>query len=127
VELPVENLNQFECLCCGGCCLIVGFVRVSDAEIEEIGRYLELSSAEVRTRFTTNRLTAGGEILVLRDHPGTTRCIFLDENNRCVIHAVKPKQCRAFPVEWRDPYSHFYCTGLQRLRQIGVEASQVLS
>ena len=115
-----EDLGQFECLCCGGCCLIVGHVQVSNREIAELSDYLGMPPEEVRKRFTTKRATANGEVSILRDHPGATRCIFLDEQNRCVINEVKPQQCREFPVGWRDPASHFYCTGLQRLRQVKV-------
>jgi len=118
--LSDEDLKQFECLRCGGCCLIAGCVRVSESESAQIAAYLGIPVAEFHERCTTTRITVVGETVILRDHPGTTRCIFLDEQNLCVIHPVKPSQCRRFPVEWTDPNSCFYCTGLQRLRQVGV-------
>jgi len=120
-----DDWNQFECLCCGGCCLIVGFVRLGEPEIARIAHHLGLSPIEVRERFTRKKIAGEGEITVLRDHPGTTRCIFLDEDNRCAINAVKPQQCREFPQGWRDSLSYLYCVGLQRLRELnaGVQSS----
>jgi len=111
-----EVLSDFECLCCGGCCAINGFVCVSANELQEIARRLGLSVADAHERYTVKRLIAGHEAVVLRDHLGTTRCIFLNDENRCIVHPVKPRQCREFPVGWKDGSSHTHCAALQRLR-----------
>lgn len=111
-----DDLNGFECLCCGRCCALSGFVRVSATEIKEIAGYLEVSPAEVRKRYMTKMALDGREAEILRDHPETTRCIFLDEQNQCRIHPVKPQQCQTFPLEWKRAGAGLYCLGLQRLR-----------
>jgi Fe-S-cluster containining protein len=113
---PGVDLSKFECLRCGGCCSISGFVRAIDEEIEEIADYLDLSPDAIRERYTTTMGLDGGTVAIFLDHPGTTRCIFLDDENQCRIYAVRPAQCRTFPLEWRAAASHFYCMGLRVLR-----------
>jgi Fe-S-cluster containining protein len=50
---------------------------------------------------------------ILRDHPGPLKeCIFL-ENNRCIVHAVKPQQCRDFPRKWHDREMLNNCEGMK--------------
>lgn len=95
-------------------------VRVTDEEIRSIARYLQMSESQVRADYTMQDPFFGRETTVFRDHPDTTRCIFLDPQNRCRIHAVKPQQCRGFPFEWRDEDAHLYCEGLRRLREASV-------
>ena len=112
-----ENLEPFECLCCGRCCTIRGFVRISQSDIAEIVRFFGIPVAEVHERYAVRATVNGRKAVILRDHPGTTRCIFLDAQDLCQIHAAKPEQCRLFPVEWKDPSSHLYCAGLQRLHE----------
>jgi len=123
IVLSDEDLRQFECQRCGGCCLIRGAVRVSESEMAQMAEYLRISVAEFCERCTIKIPLTDREIVILRDHPGTTRCMFLDEHSLCVIHPVKPRQCRQFPLGWRDPSSFFYCVGLQRLHQINVGAN----
>jgi len=112
-----NEANEFKCFQCGRCCQISGFVRVEENEAKEIARYLGISLAELRQRYTTTMRLDGKDVEILRDHPGTTRCIFLDEKNRCIVHPVKPKQCRTFPLEWKTPGAHLYCAGLQAMRK----------
>ncbi len=95
-------------------------MRVTDEEIRAIARYLRISEQEVRADYTVQDPFFGREVTVFRDHPDTTRCIFLDPRNRCRIHAVKPRQCRTFPFEWRDDEAYLYCEGLRRLREVAV-------
>ena len=112
-----ESSNEFKCLCCGGCCTIRGFVRISETEIAQIALFFGISVAELEEHYAVRATVSGSKTVILRDHPSTTRCIFLDEQNFCRIHPIKPEQCRRFPVEWKDPSSHLYCAGLQRLHE----------
>ncbi|MCX7985303.1 MAG: YkgJ family cysteine cluster protein, partial [Bacteroidetes bacterium] len=66
-------------------------MRVTDEEIVAIARYLRMSERQVRADYTMQDPFFGREVTVSRDHPDTTRCIFLDSHNRCRIHAVKPQ------------------------------------
>lgn len=111
------DLQDFECLRCGECCRLSGYVRVTPQEIARIADYLGMTAAQVRARYVTTFSLDGRRIEILRDRPGTTTCIFLGEENECMIHPVKPEQCRTFPLEWRRPGASLYCAGLRALRQ----------
>jgi len=39
-------------------------------------------------------------------------CIFLDADNACRIQAVKPKQCRDFPLSWQFEGFERICPGV---------------
>ncbi len=86
----------YECARCGNCCRWPGPVRVDNDEIEEIARFLEMSPDEFRSRFI--RLINDRTALSLTEKPDGS-CAFL-EGNDCLIHDVKPNQCRDFPNKW---------------------------
>ena len=56
------------------------------------------------------RLTADRRSLSLIEHNDGS-CIFLEDDNRCRINPVKPKQCRDFPVRWNFPGFEKLCKG----------------
>ncbi len=88
--------NDFSCKRCGNCCRIPGEVRLLKDEPEQIAAALGMSTEdfiEQHTRLTRDRL---GLSIVERDDDS---CSMLDPGG-CRIHAVKPYQCRAFPLEW---------------------------
>ena len=95
--VPVEA--PFECLGCGDCCRVRGFVRVSAGEVDRIAAFLGLDPrafAEEYTRFAAHRRG-----LELEEKPDGA-CVFL-LGDGCAIHPVKPAQCRNFPAGWRYP------------------------
>lgn len=110
-----NELENFVCEKCGWCCQLSGYVRVTEEEIDQIARHLGLAPEQLRDRYTQTMPWDKGTAVILVDHPGTTRCIFLDEDNRCRVHAVKPQQCRTFPADWKRAGCHLHCRGLQRL------------
>ena len=88
-----------ECQRCTACCRWPGQVKLSEEEISEIAKYLELSEEafiQSHTRLNTSR--SG---LALMDKPNG-ECIFLD-GDLCRIQPVKPQQCRDFPNLWNFP------------------------
>jgi len=82
---------------CANCCVNHGdyeYVYLEDGEERRIARFLELSRARFRERYTE----MDDEYLVLRmDQPA---CPFL-EGRRCRIYPVRPVQCRTFPF-WQS-------------------------
>lgn len=105
---------EFECQGCGACCRIRdGIVRVSDAEIARIAAYLGRSEADFIEKET--ELAPDRKGLILRSQADGT-CIWLDEKNRCRIHAVKPNKCRTFPFEWTNADSYEVCPVLKGLK-----------
>ncbi|MHC4547250.1 MAG: YkgJ family cysteine cluster protein [Planctomycetota bacterium] len=97
----------FQCTQCGHCCTgPQGYVWVSPRDQEAIAGHLGLTREEFRRRY----LRLVGHLFSLVDKPNGD-CIFLDENRRCSIHPVKPRQCLTFPFwprltaspeSWRD-------------------------
>lgn len=86
---------RFECTGCGRCCFGSddNFVRIDDTEAEQIRTYLGLSKAWFRRRYQVPLDSDRRQGIRLRGG----RCIFLDDDLRCSIYAVRPTQCRTYP------------------------------
>jgi Fe-S-cluster containining protein len=104
------NLEKFECQRCNACCRQPGFVYLKPEEVAPLAEFLNLEVYSFTDRFCE---VVDRRHLVLKKYPDE-RCIFLTEQG-CSVHAVKPGQCRDFPVKWRTLKSLDYCEGLKRL------------
>ena len=97
-----ENFNYiFDdtfCGYCGAkCCKGNGYVLLHKDEIESISEYLKRTVDEF-IKFYTKKAEYGKKTtLIDLKINGETKCVFLDENNRCEIYEVRPKQCKTFP------------------------------
>lgn len=115
----------FQCQRSGNCCSVPGgVVKVSGPELVAIAEFLGLAPSIVRARY----FQRGNDLL--RDVPGTSRCVFLKEGKSpgggpratCSIHPVRPEQCRQWPF-WpglkEDPelleHALRMCPGMHRL------------
>jgi len=89
VSLPI----RFECQQgCANCCKINGgLVVVSDIEVKNISKYLNISQEDFLNEYTLQV----GKYTSLIDK-NETDCIFL-EDNKCSVYPVRPIQCRTFP------------------------------
>jgi len=58
-----------------------------------------MSEGEFVERYTRLRTNRQGLSLIEKENH---ECIML-ENNACIIHEVKPEQCRGFPNKWNFP------------------------
>ena len=92
--------KTFHCLRCGKCCCWPGYVRISEAEIEAIARFLQLEEMEFTADYTVLMADRTGLSLI---EDAAEHCIFWDENSGCRIQPVKPRQCREFPTGWNFP------------------------
>ena len=86
----MNSKDFFSCTQCGTCCKGFGGTYVSQQDINAIGRFLNLPSEQVQTRYCV----ASGPSLVLSQR-FDGYCIFWDGN--CTIHPVKPHMCRQWP------------------------------
>jgi Fe-S-cluster containining protein len=102
--LRIDPLTRYDCVSCGLCCSGELEVQASSAEKEHIERlgWGDLSADErVQPRFEQ----VGAELWRIPKVPGEPpRCLFLDAQQRCVIHAhwgpeAKPAMCRRFPFQ----------------------------
>lgn len=99
-EKHAKNRRTYVCTGCGTCCKWGGYVRINGDEAEAIAEFLELKFEDFLNRFTELTSDRRSLSLIERDDGG---CILLSEDGRCLIHAVKPRQCRDFPNKWNFP------------------------
>lgn len=103
----IERFAHFECKQCSACCRQAGFVYLKAGEEDTIAAFLQLDSFSFVNEYCELQ---DRQKLVLRKYADET-CIFLNEKG-CRIHAVKPRQCRDFPIGWKTARSWHYCAGL---------------
>lgn len=101
---------QFVCQRCGACCRIKdGIVRVNAEEIARIAAFLGIAAdefVELHAELAPDRKSL---MLPSRENG---ECVYLTEDNLCLINPVKPGKCRTFPYEWTNPDSASVCPGL---------------
>ncbi|MSU59224.1 MAG: YkgJ family cysteine cluster protein [Pedosphaera sp.] len=100
-----------ECQRCTACCRWPGQVRLTDAEIARLAKFLGLRDGEFIERFTRLRDDRRGLSLVEKPNG---ECVFLDGND-CSVQSVKPQQCRDFPNLWNFPGFEKTCHAIPRL------------
>lgn len=108
--MGVSEEKPFECLNCGECCRIRGFVRIDAAEADRIAAFLSLEPRAFVEEYA--RLAINRRGLELGEKPNG-ECVFLLGND-CLIHPVKPAQCRSFPAGWRYPGVEELCPACRR-------------
>lgn len=89
----------YVCQRCTACCKWPGDVRIEEDEIKRIAGFLSLTEVAFVERFTRLRGNRQGLSLIEK---ANHQCIML-EGNSCLIHPVKPEQCRGFPNKWNFP------------------------
>lgn len=93
-----SNGLRFACTQCGNCCRNHGdynYVYLTPAEVAAIADHLGLPRKEFLTRHC---VLEEGWISLRMDEPA---CPFLQEDNRCAIYPVRPKQCATWPF-WSE-------------------------
>ena len=96
-KIHPTDLKEFQCIRCHACCRQEGYVRLRPGEAESIARFLGVSVPSFTKEYTV--LTKDRQALSLIEKE-SGECIFLDEEG-CRINAVKPGQCRDFPLKWQ--------------------------
>ena len=96
----------YQCQRCTNCCRWPGFVRIEDAEIAPMARFLGIAEHDFIQRYTRLRPERDGLALVDKgpapDDTYSHECVFL-EGRDCRIQPVKPRQCAGFPNTWNFP------------------------
>jgi len=101
----------YECQRCTACCRWPGEVRLTEAEIQRLAAFKEMTESDFIQKYT--RLTAHRTGLALLDKPNG-ECIFLDGID-CSVQEVKPQQCRDFPNLWNFPGFQKVCAAIPRV------------
>lgn len=103
--------KEFICNRCGECCKAPGYVFVSGKELESISKFLKINSEKFKQDYCRDE-----EPYLTLKVKEDAACIFLTDKG-CLIHEVKPKQCRQFPRQWREWDAYDYCEGIQALKE----------
>jgi Fe-S-cluster containining protein len=103
--------THFVCHRCGACCRVPGYVALEPGEAEMIAEFLGLDVYTFTEQYAV--LTNNRGNLSLRERPDG-RCIFIQEDNTCRIHPVKPVQCKGFPFTWKTSQLKAICPGLAK-------------
>ncbi|MHA1339437.1 MAG: YkgJ family cysteine cluster protein [Promethearchaeota archaeon] len=112
----VKDGFYFKCKLCGRCCTgkDEGFVFLFRRDILNIANFLQKTLDDFLDNYvevieTTFRLFDPKSLkyknkifilkaLVLKQDKDTGRCIFLQDDNKCLIYQYRPYQCRAWPL-----------------------------
>jgi len=97
--LPFISLvedKKFHCTQCGKCCTGKGEVWVTDKEAAKISDHLNLELATFMSAYVKQYNKYKG-FWPLKNRNGSESCIFLQEDNKCGIHNVRPSQCSTYP------------------------------
>ncbi len=113
---------------CAACCKIPGRVEIDE---QDIGRMAEaLGMTHNRFAATYVRKVSGDLLLRERDDGA---CVMLGEDDRCMVHAVRPLQCRTYPF-WDEVLANDFtwilekdlCPGLDKGRWFSREEIDAL-
>ena len=80
----------FDCTMCGDCCRGYGGTLLTPADVSAISEFIQMDPV----RFTEMCCAYSGDKPILTQRTDGY-CIFWDE--KCRIHPVKPRMCRAWP------------------------------
>ncbi|OJV63816.1 MAG: hypothetical protein BGO41_00505 [Clostridiales bacterium 38-18] len=87
------------CEGCSACCQGVGdYITLTPFDVFEIKRATALSWEALLEKHLTLKLSDGMVQPFLSMEGVAERCAFLNENQRCSIHAYRPNICRLFPL-----------------------------
>ena len=113
--------ETFHCKCRSACCRIPdGIVRVSEAEITRIAKFLGMDEATFISNET--ELAPDRRGLILKNTTEVV-CVHLASDSLCRINPVKPDKCRTFSFEWTNANSASVCPKLNRLASSRVRST----
>lgn len=92
---------EFNCTRCSLCCREEGYVLFSTSDIERATKYLSLSRDSFVNKYLDYSKIFGFYVEVTKG----MGCIFLDNNNDCIIQNSKPEKCKSFPY-WDEYLNH---------------------
>jgi len=107
-----KEVEAFECQRCMECCRQSGYVYLKEEDIVKISAFFEISTFDFVNQFCD--LIDRSRVVLKKKNEED--CIFLAAH-RCVIHGVRPGQCRDFPLTWNTQRSMNYCEGLREQRE----------
>ena len=86
--------GEYSCKMCGRCCHQV--IPVTIYDIHRIAMGLDMADREVFERCVSYVTSRDGNIFAMKRKDDGS-CTFLDEDNKCSIHSLKPRVCSFYP------------------------------
>ena len=103
------------CNGCSACCHSVGdLVVLTPFDVYEITKQVNQSFNQLLDSHLTLREKNKIQLPYLKMQGPTERCSFLDQEDRCSIHAARPNICRLFPlgrIYEQDTFKYFLQVG----------------
>ncbi len=110
-----SDMVKAGCKGCGGCCQGMGESIVLDPyDVHRLCRGLGVDFSDLMKEKIEFDLVDGMILPHLQMKISDDRCVFLNDNNRCEIHAFRPGICRLFPLgrKYQDGgFKYFLQTG----------------
>ena len=88
-QLHDEVFDEIDCLICANCCKTTPPI-ITDRDISRIAKHLKMKEGDFVQKYIV--IDADGDYIYK-----TTPCVFLDDDNYCMIYEVRPKACREYP------------------------------
>jgi len=112
---------HFECTGCGDCCRTHGeyaYVFLSKIDVDAMAAHLKMTRIDFLNEHCRTDADGTTYLTMLNG-----ACNFLDENGRCRVYSVRPKQCATWPFwtenlkprAWNGPVSAC-CEGIGKGR-----------
>lgn len=88
-ELHDKTFEEIDCLVCANCCKTTPPI-ITNKDIIRISKHLKMKEGDFMQQY------------ILTDNDGdyifkNTPCVFLDNDNYCMIYEYRPKACREYP------------------------------
>ena len=88
-QLHDDVFDEIDCLVCANCCKTTPPI-ITDRDISRIAKHLKMKEGDFVQKYIV--IDADGDYIYK-----TTPCVFLDDDNYCMIYEVRPKACREYP------------------------------
>ncbi len=85
-------MKAFECRECGQCCFGDGGIFLQEGEVERIAAFMKMTPEH----FIASSCEKRHGRLYIRSGPDGY-CMYFDQDQKCLIHPVKPGRCRQWP------------------------------
>ena len=94
IHITINNLHdevfeEIDCLFCANCCKTTPPI-ITNKDISRISKHLRIKEGEFMEKYII--IDSDGDYIFK-----TTPCVFLDDDNYCMIYDVRPKACREYP------------------------------
>ncbi len=89
LEIHDNVFSKIDCLTCANCCKTTSPI-VTEKDIERISKKMRIKPVKFIEQYLQK--DTDGQWMFKQ-----TPCVFLDEDNYCMIYDVRPKACREYP------------------------------